>query len=99
MLRRALEIRTRIYPEGNHLIANAQILLGRCLTDLGRNEEAEALLTTAYRVLNAQEPPRWRQRTKTLGHLIALYEAWDKPERAAEYRRILDRSPSPSTGE
>jgi tetratricopeptide (TPR) repeat protein len=55
---------------------------GRCLTELERFEEAEAVLLDAY---NGDKEP-------ALEALIDLYDAWGKPEKAAEYRELLQEA-------
>jgi serine/threonine protein kinase/tetratricopeptide (TPR) repeat protein len=52
---------------------------GRYLLRHGRFEEAEAELLAAHN----------RNHASALAALIELYDAWDKPERAAEYRALL----------
>ena len=49
MLRRALEMRQRTYPEGHWRIAEAQALLGASLAAQHRIDEAEALMRAADR--------------------------------------------------
>ena len=49
MLRRALEVRQRTYPEGHWRIAEAQALLGASLASQQRHDEAEALMRAADR--------------------------------------------------
>jgi tetratricopeptide (TPR) repeat protein len=52
-LRRALEIRRRIHPEGHWRIAEAQVALATALAAAGRYAEAEELLTGAQALLAA----------------------------------------------
>jgi hypothetical protein len=65
-------------------------MLGRCLTVLGRYDEAESLLLSAYQTLQSHArayvnlPDLHRQ---VLDGAVALYEAWGKREQAAEWRR------------
>jgi len=95
LLREALGIRQQAMPAGHWLIANTSSALGACLTTLQRFEEAEPLLLDGYAALQAQRGPRDQRTRQTLDRLIALYEAWGKPERAAEYRALRDAPASP----
>ena len=86
LLRQALEVRERAYRRGHWRIGEAKSLLGECLTALGRYEEAEGLLLDAHRVL--KDGPGWEgeQARATQLRLVALYEVWGQPEKAASYR-------------
>ena len=83
------EIRRQLPIEAFQL-AEAGSLLGACLVGLGRFSEAEPLLLEAYPVLErrANGRPRlfW---IAALESIIQLYEAWGKPDRAAEWRAKL----------
>jgi tetratricopeptide (TPR) repeat protein len=57
----------------------SRVYYGRCLTALGRYEEAETVLLEVDGV--GIVPARYA--------LIDLYDAWGKPEKAAEYRELL----------
>ena len=83
LLEEGLEtIRGTADPSLSNLKARMQATLGGCLTDLARYEEAEALLLEAHAT--------FRRAGWTFGWiselLVELYQAWGKPERAAEYR-------------
>jgi serine/threonine protein kinase len=85
LLARALRIRRRAFPEDDWRIAVTKSILGQSLTVLARYREAEALLVDADRVLN-DAPSRQDQAKANIRRLVALYEAWDRPEAAAIYR-------------
>jgi tetratricopeptide (TPR) repeat protein len=89
-LRRSLEERQRASPDNPLRIAESQVEWGACLVQLGRYAEAEGLLLEAYRVFRSDgvAPAEATART-SLRRLIALYEGWNKPARAAEYRSLL----------
>jgi serine/threonine-protein kinase len=70
-------------------IADAESLLGACLTDLGRYAEAEPLLTKGYAVLVKDKEDGAKRAPDALKRLINLYTAWGKPEKAAEYQAKL----------
>ncbi len=76
-------------------IADAESILALVLIHRGDFREAEDLLLRAYPVLVglANTDPDNRYFRKVLDHLIALYEAWGRPERAELYRNIRDGEP------
>ena len=80
LLREALALRQHALPEGHWHIAEAQSLLGRCLTGLGRYDEAEPLLLAAYAGLQATRGDQDAHTAQAREALVALYEAWDRPE-------------------
>ena len=92
LLRKALEIRQRAYPAGNWRIGEAESVLGECFTALGRYEEAEGLLLDAHRLLKDGSGWEGEEAQATRTRLVALYEAWGRPDRAAAYRP--ERRPS-----
>jgi serine/threonine-protein kinase len=64
--------------------------MGACLTALGRYAEAEPVLLESYHALDrAKKDVAMRE---ALGRLVTLYTAWNKPEKAAEYRALLPDS-------
>jgi tetratricopeptide (TPR) repeat protein len=85
-LRRALEARTRALKPGHRWTAETQSALGENLTVQSRYDEAEPLLIESHKILRAslgQKDPRTEEARR---RLVALYEAWGKPEHAATYR-------------
>jgi len=66
---------------------NTRSHYGACLTELGRYQEAEDALLAAYSAIQAGRDDEHLWTTRTADRLVALYEAWGKPDRAAEYRR------------
>jgi serine/threonine protein kinase/tetratricopeptide (TPR) repeat protein len=69
--------------------AIAEISLGECLIAQQRYAEAEPLLTRAYESLNASLGTQDQTTIKARQRLVALYENWKKPDKAAEYRSKL----------
>jgi eukaryotic-like serine/threonine-protein kinase len=92
LLRRALEVRERAYPAAHWRIGEAKGLLGESLTALGRYDQAEALLLDARRIL--KDGPGWegREARAVNARLVALYEAWGRPEKAVAYRQAQSSS-------
>ena len=65
------------------------VKVGRIYRGQERYSESEVLLTEWYARLVALLGPT-HDRTKTIGESLAgLYEAWGKPEKAAEWRTKL----------
>ena len=89
LIRSALTIYRRSLPEGDWQIINAESVLGGVLTGLGRYAEAEPLLLNAYPILQEQRGEHSACTRDTLRRLVTLYDAWGKPEKAAEYRALL----------
>jgi serine/threonine protein kinase/Tfp pilus assembly protein PilF len=98
LLRQALQIRVRApgvvptrrrtFPEDDWSVGATKSLLGASLAGLARYDEAEAVLLDAHRDLEAALGPRHRDAKAILTRLVALYEAWGRPDRAAAYRTL-----------
>ncbi len=91
LLRQALGIHRRVHPENDWRIAVSKSLLGASLTALGRYQEAEPLLVDAQSVLKDIPGPQGREARATLTRLVALYEAWGRPEKATPYRALASQ--------
>ncbi len=87
-LRECLELRAARTP-GSFLYWNAHSLLGEALARQGRHEEADPLLVDGFEKLEPPQGLRVRK-LEALERVIAHYEAWGKPERAAAFRAQLD---------
>ena len=95
LLREALPIRVRApgivpsrrrtFQEDDWSVGATKSLLGAALTALRRYDEAEAVLLDARRDLQA-EPGQDREVRATRSRLVALYEAWGRPDKAAAYK-------------
>jgi hypothetical protein len=87
-----VRIRVENVPETHFLRATANGALGEFLTTQARLPEAEAFLLASNQGLKksqAENSPRTRL---ALQRLANLYEAWNKPDRAAPYRALLSNS-------
>jgi serine/threonine protein kinase len=93
LLRECLDLREKVHPRTVYS-ASTQSLLGRTLAGQKRYAEAEPLLLAGYEVLKANAATtRWWFRhylPDTVEWLVQLYEAWDKPEQAAKWRKELE---------
>ena len=91
LVRESLPIHIRILGENHWRSAEALSLLGAALAGLERYEEAETHLLEGQAGMDAL-PRGWR-RTQNLApsiaRLVHLYDAWGKPEKAAEWRAQL----------
>jgi len=81
VFRECLAAFREVLPERHWLIARVKSRLGASLAGLGRFVEAEPLLLAGYVSMPKELEPIQR--------IIGLYEAWDKPEKLAEWRDKL----------
>ncbi len=86
----ALEIFDEVLPAAHSRVLDSERLLGRCLTALGRYEQAEAILLRNH--------GRAEHSAKTIEALVDLYGVWGKPNEAAKWRAKA-RTSSPASGE
>ena len=89
LLRQTLGIRRRTLGDEDPLTALSRSHLGDCLTRMGRYAEAEEQLLEAHRVLDAAVGDGHIRTIRAVRALVDLYEAWDKPDEAAEWRAKL----------
>jgi serine/threonine-protein kinase len=85
-LRRALELRTQALKPGHWRIAETQGALGECFMTQHRLDEAEPLLLESHKVMQEKFGAKDPRTKEARNRLVALYEAWGKPEVAAGYR-------------
>jgi len=84
--REVLRIRDEHLPDGDWLRFSARCFLGRSLAGQRKFEEAETMLLEGLAGMNP--PPKgMRAKQEALDAVVAMYEAWGKPEKAAEWRR------------
>ena len=55
----------------------------------GHYAQAEPLLVESYPVLRDARGAMDARTRRSLERLVALYEAWEKPDKAAEHGRLL----------
>lgn len=80
-------------PETHATIGLYHKRLGRVYLGLERYEEAERELLDGYRILQAAQGDEHKETVESRAALVELYEAWGKPEKAAEW------SPPPEPGD
>jgi hypothetical protein len=86
LLRHALVgVRTALPPQ--HWRAGyAEVLLGACLASRRQFTEAEPLLLSGYQILHEKRGDDREETRYAVTRLVMLYEAWNKPDKAAEWR-------------
>ncbi len=62
---------------------------GRALAALERLDDAESALLEAHGILQTALGGEHEQTKRVVGYLADLYDAWDKPDKAAEWRAKL----------
>jgi tetratricopeptide (TPR) repeat protein len=87
----SLEMHRKSLPKGDPTTAENEGLLGNCLRALGRYPEAERLLLSSYEALQAAQGVRPTNLRIAVVRIVNLYEAWNKPGLAAEWRAVQDR--------
>lgn len=92
VLRQCLALREKGQPD-DWSTFSARSSLGDCLLGQAKYAEAEPLIVAGYEGMKTREakiPPLSRLRlSEAAGRVVRLYEAWGKPEKAAEWRRKL----------
>jgi serine/threonine protein kinase/Tfp pilus assembly protein PilF len=91
LLRECLEIQQANLKPDDWKIALTQSLLGECLTARREFAPAESLLRAGSEILGASSAAPAAEKRKALERLIALYEAWGRPDQAASGRAQLHR--------
>jgi tetratricopeptide (TPR) repeat protein/tRNA A-37 threonylcarbamoyl transferase component Bud32 len=99
VLRECLRIREKHIPD--HWRAfNVRSMLGESLLGQNKYAEAESLLVRGYEGMKRREamiPGDARDvLVEGLERLVKLYDAWDKPEQAAEWRKQLEAAKKPA---
>jgi hypothetical protein len=90
-VRENLPVHSRILGDNDWRTAEARSLLGEALTGLERYEEAETYLLAGHASLDESLPAgrRTQKLPPAVERLVRLYDAWGKPEKAAEWRAKL----------
>jgi tetratricopeptide (TPR) repeat protein len=83
---KTLESRRRVLPDEHPDILESLNDLGLLYVKLGRYQEAETLLLGAVKGRRLKLGDTHRQTLVSWNNLIELYEAWNKPEKAKEWR-------------
>ncbi len=79
-----------ILPEDHWMVAYASSAEGAALARQGSYPEAESLLLASVEPLELAPIPGAVEQHRI--RLVELYDAWGKPERAAEHRALLEET-------
>lgn len=85
-LRSAIDKLAGSLSKEHPLVASARGALGECLCLQKRYADAEALLLESHKVLLSRLGPRDPRTQNAAQRLVALYDAWEKPDEAARFR-------------
>jgi tetratricopeptide (TPR) repeat protein len=88
-LRRAIEILGTHVPDDSWQLAAPRSILAMCLVPQREFAEAESLLRQAYDSLLTQFDRAHPRVQRVIERTVSLYEAWDRPADAAEWRTRL----------
>jgi tetratricopeptide (TPR) repeat protein len=89
VLRESLELRREELDEGNWFIGSVESILGESLTMQERFEEAEPRLRRGCGIMAKDPEAPDHNKREGVERLVALYEAWGRPEQAAEFKAAL----------
>jgi tetratricopeptide (TPR) repeat protein len=92
LMREVIETAEATLPDGSAFTAFMRARYGSYLMRWQRFVEAEEQLLAAHTALQANLGPYPLRTRRTLEALVQLYESWGKPQKALEYRTLLDAS-------
>lgn len=93
-LEESLALRRRYLGADSWLVGSSAGLLGEHYTLVRAFPRAERLLLEADTILIGSLGPGHARTVQNLDRLVAIYDAWPRPERAAQVRARLARPPS-----
>ena len=93
--RDAVAIFKKALPGDHPYIAETESILGASLALQRRYDEAQVLLLRSYPILKASTGEGSPETRKAQEKIVALYEAWGKPDKAAMHRVAL-AAPDPA---
>jgi tetratricopeptide (TPR) repeat protein len=93
VLRGCLAMRRKALPQGHWLISDAKSRLGGAIAGEGKFVEAEPLLLESYTALSRAPLVSVDYKRQAIERIIRLYESWEKPEQASEWRQRLESEP------
>jgi tetratricopeptide (TPR) repeat protein/tRNA A-37 threonylcarbamoyl transferase component Bud32 len=85
LLREAVAVLKARVPSQSTVMAIALGGLGECLMTEGRYADGEPLLTESYNILKKVNVPESPALEEARQRLVALFQAWGKPQQAARY--------------
>jgi len=90
ILRGCLAMRRKTLPEGHWLLADTQSRLGLAVAGKGDFALAEQLMVDACTAMEKNRLFPMGLEQQMLERIVQLYNAWEKPERASEWRGRLE---------
>jgi len=90
--RESITIDPGLLTQGGPQRAETRGVYGLLMKRSGRYDEAEEHLLGSVEVLRRRLGPDDIRTLTAVGRLVELYEAWNKPEKAAEYRALLEEA-------
>lgn len=88
----SLELRQRYLGDDSWLVGSSKGVLGEHCTLIRDFPRAESLLLEADAILGESLGPGHARTAQNLRRLLALYEAWPRPERAEQVRALISTS-------
>ena len=89
LVRESIDIYSATLAPDHWLLASARSLLGEALSNLGRREEAEAILLESHRSILSARGPNSPASLNSAYHLVRHFERCGDRERAEVYRHEL----------
>jgi serine/threonine-protein kinase len=86
----AIEIFRKSVGADHWMVAEARGNYGVCLMKLKRYHEAEENLVASHAALKTTFGDEHERTQKAIKRLIEFYDAWGRPEKAAQYRAMLE---------
>jgi tetratricopeptide (TPR) repeat protein len=91
LLTESLEKRRRVQGHEHKRAIHNMVRLGWVYTEQQRYSKAEALLLDAFELSHRVLGPLDQITIESMGRIVDLYEAWNKPEKADQWRAKLPR--------
>jgi hypothetical protein len=86
-LRQSLVIHAKTLPSNDWQTGSTKVQLARCLAEERKFAEVERLLLEGYAAVEREFGPASARTTAEIERAIAIYEAWGRPDKAAEWRK------------
>jgi serine/threonine protein kinase len=91
-----LDLARQVFEPDDWRLDLTEGTVGRCLRGLRKFDEAEPHLLAAWQRLRDRYGAKHAQSVEKLKDVIDLYEAWERPDKVAEYRALLPISEAES---
>ena len=87
---KGLTLADEVLPKSHYMPAYFHLSYGSMMSRLGRHEEAEAYLLKSHKLFQTGFGETDPRRHMAISFLAEMYEAWEKPEQAAAWRKRLE---------